>query len=188
MSEQNSLFAKIHITKSNFDAFLKAKPITPELDNDWVEWWNTRVMYGKADLQQKDLYCYEKLSNESIINGWKEEKESVTFSDYDSEKEIWHFGIIMFSENYYEMIAGFAFLKSVAGFKNENKEDFAIVYNYFWGDKHVCAYITYENGKGVFDKIIQTSSEINLDTLKYTEEYLNKKWDEFAKTRLTDDL
>ena len=84
-------------------------------------------MYNKTDLQEKDIYCYDEPTNDSIINGWKEAKHSLTFSDYDLENEIWHFGIIMFSENYTEMIPGLPFIKSIAEFKNENKEDFSAV-------------------------------------------------------------
>ena len=144
-------------------------------------------MYGKTDLEERKLYCYDEPDNEAIINGWKEAKHSLTFSDYDIENEIWHFGIIMFSQNYNEMIPGLAFIKSVSEFKKENKEDFAIVYSYFEGDKFVCAYINYENGEGLFDNKIQNKTDINLDTLKYTEEYLSKKWDEFAETGETDE-
>ena len=187
MSEPNSLFAKIHITKDNFDNFQKSKPMTPKLDNNWLEWWNSKEMYNKTDLQEKNLYCYDEPTNDSIINGWKEAKHSLTFSDYDLENEIWHFGIIMFSQNYTEMIPGLAFIKSIAEFKNENKEDFAIVYNYFGGDEDVCAYVNYENGKGLFDKKIQLKTDIHLDVLNYTQEYLSKKWDEFAETGVTDE-
>ncbi len=185
MSEPNSFFAKIHITKDNFDKFLKAEPETPEFNNDWVEWWNSKEMHDKTDLQENNLYCYDDPNNETIINGWKDAKQSLTFSDYDIENEIWHFGIIMFSENYNEMIPALAFIKSVSEFKKENKEDFAIVYDYFGGDKYICAYINYENGKAPFDNSIQLKTDINSDVRKYTEEYLSQKRDEFAETGVT---
>ena len=181
MSEPNSLFAKIHITKDNFDTFLNSKPMTPKLDNNWLEWWDSKEMYGKTELQEKNMYCYEDANNGEIINGWKEARESLTFSDYDAENEIWHFGIIMFSENYLEMIPGLAFIKSVSEFKNENKEDFAIIYSYFWGDNDINAYICYENGFGLFNTKIQSKADIHSETLKDMEEYLTKKFDEFAK-------
>lgn len=181
MSEPNSLFVKVHITKDNFDKFLKSKPTTPKLNNDWIEWWNSRKMYGKTELQEKDLYCYEDLTNESIINDWINIKETLSFSDYDVENEIWHFGIILFSENYGNMIPGLAFIKSVSEFKTECEEDFAIVYNFFWGEDDVCAYINYQNKEGLFDSKIQNKSDINLETMKYTEEYLDKKFKELTK-------
>lgn len=181
MSEPSSLFAKIHISKDSFDNFLKAKPTTPKLDNNWIEWWNCKEMYGKTDLQERDVYCYEKPTNESIINSWKEAKHTFTFSDYDLGNEIWHFGIILFSENYSEMIPGLAFIKSVAEFKKEHDNDFAIVYNYIWGDKDIHSYINYESGKGLFDNEIKTKSNLNSEILKYTEVYLDNKYESMAE-------
>lgn len=180
MSEPNSLFAKIHITKNNFENFLKAKPREPKFNGNWSEWWNSKVMYNRVDLQEKDIYCYKDSTNEAIINGWKGAKHSLTFSDYDLESEIWNFGIIMFSENYLEMIPGLAFIKSVDEFKTENSEDFAIIYSHFWGDEDVYAYINYENGIWQLDNRIKNKTDVKEESMEYAEEYLRKKFDEFG--------
>ena len=180
MSELNSLFAKMHITKDNFDAFVKAKPTQPKLDDNWLEWWNSKEMYNKSELQEKNLYCYEEPTNELIINGWIEAKETLTFSEYNLEKEIWHFGIIMFSENYLEMIPGLAFLKSIDEFKNEDVNDFTIVYNHFWGGEDVNVFINYKNGKAIFNSKIQIKSDVDIQSMKYAEEHLTKKYEEIA--------
>lgn len=187
MSEPNSLFAKIHISKDNFEKFLTSKPQKPKLDNDWLQWWDSKEMYGKSDLQEKNIFCYEDATNAEIIEGWKEAKESLTFSDYDVENEIWYFGIIMFSENYFEMIPGLAFIKSVSEFKTENKDDFAIIYSYFWGGNDINAFISYENGNGLFNTTIQQKSDVDADALKNMEAYLSNKWDEFAASGLMED-
>lgn len=187
MSELNSLFAKIHISKENFNAFMNAKPTEPKLDNNWLAWWDSKEMYSKTELQEGSVYCYQDPSNEVLINGWKETKQTYTFSDYDLKNEIWHFGIIMFSENYSEMIPGLAFIKSDAEFKQENESDFAIVYSYFWGDEGCNAYINYENGKGLFNTQIQNKSDVNSEILQYAEDYLTKKWGEFAEAGETDE-
>ena len=181
MSEPNSLFAKIHISKDKFDAFLKAKPKQPKLNDNWLEWWNSKEMYNKSELQEKNLYCFEEPTNELIINGWIEAKETLTFSEYNLENEIWHFGIIMFSENYFEMIPELAFLKSIDEFKNEDENDFTIVYNYFWGDEDVNAFINYKNGKALFNNKILSKSDVDIQSMKYTEEYLTKKYEEISK-------
>lgn len=187
MSKPNSLFAKNHIEKEKFESFLSEKPTAPTLNNDWSDWWNSREMYSKTDLDENRLSCYSEPTNELIIKGWENEESSFTFSDYDSENEIWHFGIIMFSENYYEMIPGLAFIKSVATYKKENIEDFAIIYNYFWGDQDVCAFVTYEDGKSAFNKNILSKSDLNLSQLEYSDNYLTKKWDEFAESGKIDE-
>jgi len=182
MSEPNSLFAKIHITKDNFDAFLKTQPAHPKLHTNWLEWWNSKKMYGKTDLQEKDIYCYDKLTNASIIQAWIETKESLTFSDYDNENGIWYFGIIMFAENYFDMIPGLAFVKSVSEFKDTNEDDFAIIYSYFWGSNDIHAYVCYENGHGLFDTNIQHKTDIDSYALKHMEEYLSKKYDQLTES------
>ncbi|PIF30127.1 hypothetical protein CLU81_0530 [Flavobacterium sp. 9] len=185
MAELSTLFAKIHITKDNFDNFLESKPRTPKLDNNWLTWWNSRTMSGKFDLQKEDLHHYECTNNKSIIQGWKNYLQSLTFSDYDPDNEIWHFGIILFSENYREMIPMLAFIKSVAEFKTESIEDFATVYSYLWGGD-VSAYINYENLVGIFDSKIQTTADIEPDNLKYADEYLAKKMEEFQSNGALD--
>ena len=185
MSEPNSLFAKITIKKENFDAFLNSKPEHPSLNENWLQWWDSKEMYGKTDLTQDEMYCYEDPTNESIINGWKDAKHSFTFSDYDSEKQLWCFGIIMFSENYGEMIPGLAFIKSVDKFKEKNTDDFAIVYNYFWGDHDIAAYIDYKEQQSIFNININNRAAVPTEKLKYTEDDLNKKWNEFQKNGLT---
>ncbi|WP_394774750.1 hypothetical protein [Flavobacterium sp.] len=181
MSELNSFFAKIHITKDNFDSFLNSKPKMPTLNSDWLEWWNLKEMYNNEDLQEGNLYCYEGSTNESIINDWLESKQSLAFSDYDIKNEIWHFGIIMFAENYLEMIPGLAFIKSVAEFKTENKDDFAIVYSYLWGEEEIDAYIKFENKDSFFDVEVISKDDINAIFMKYTDSYLDKKMEDLTQ-------
>lgn len=181
MSEPNSFFAKIKIKKDKFDEFLKSKPEQPILDNNWLEWWNSKEMYGKTELTQDKVYNYEEQTNEDIINGWTNAKQSLTFSDYDLENEVWHFGIIMFTENYSVMIPGLAFIKGVSKYKDDNSDDFAIIYNYFWGDNSVCAYINFKNKESPFDNKAHTKQDVNSENLKYSDSYLNIKWEEFEK-------
>lgn len=181
MSELDSLFAKIHITKDNFDAFLKTKPTHPHIDNNWLEWWDSREMYSKTELKENNLYCYKESTNELIISGWIEAKKSMTFSEYDVENEIWYFGIIMFSENYFEMIPGLAFIKSIDKFLTKNKKNYAIVYDYFWGDDDtVMAYINYENGIGLFDAKIKKKSDIEKEIMEFTEAYLQIEFEKLS--------
>ncbi len=179
MSELNSLFAKIKIKKEKFDEFLKSKPEQATLDNDWLEWWDSREMYGKTDLTRDELFKYDDPTNEDIINGWINEIRSFSFSDYDAENETWHFGIIFFSQNYSDMIPGLAFVKSVSKFKEIDSDDFAIIYNFFWGDD-VCAFINFKDNKSYFDSKIQRTSDISSEIIKYADTYLHKKWEEFA--------
>ncbi|MDO5510013.1 MAG: hypothetical protein Q4F57_04905 [Weeksellaceae bacterium] len=181
MSEPNSLFAKIHITKENFDNFLKASPTTPKLDENWLQWWDSREMHDSAQLEEKNLIAYPESTNEAIIEWWKGDRYSFTFSDYDLENEIWNFGIYMFSENYYEMIPGLAFLKSMAELKTKNEEDFAIVYNFHWIGDDVSAFILYKNIEALIDIKVQSTEDIDPKFIGYANEYLEKKMKQFVE-------
>ena len=187
MSVPNSLFAKIKIKKDKFTEFLQSKPDQPKLDKNWLDWWNSKEMYGKSELTQTQIYGYDDPTNADIINGWTNAKQSFTFSDYDAENEIWNFGIIMFSENYLEMIPGLSFIKSVASFKDDNSDDFAIIYNYFWGSNDINAYVEFKDNESFFDIKTKEKSDILPKILEYTENYLSKKWDEFADNGATDE-
>jgi hypothetical protein len=179
MSEPNSLFAKIHISKENYDAFLKSNPQSSTLDKNWLDWWESKEMYGKMELTQTYIYCYEDPTNEAIVNGWLNAKQSFTFSDYDAINEIWHFGIILFSENYLEMIPMLVFFKSLAPYI-KNDDSFVVVYNFFWGGNEVNAYLTYKEKEGWLDKTVQTKLDIDAKQLEYANEYLAKKLEGFS--------
>lgn len=186
MSELNSLYAKIHIKKENFDAFLHAKPTQSILDKNWVEWWNSRGMYGNNELTQDHLNTSPLPTNGDIINDWKDYEQSLTFSDYDIENEMWHFSIILFSENYGEMLSMLSFIKSVSEFKEENENDFAIVYDYFWGNDLVMAYIIYKEKQGLFSSAVQSKEDLNPAVLACADAYLLKKWDEYQASGAMD--
>lgn len=181
MSELNSFFAKIHIKKDKFYEFLTAQPSQQLLNENWIAWWGSKEMYGKHELTQEQIYIYSAPTNGEIINGWKTYEQSLTFSDYDEENEIWNFSIILFSENYSEMLEMLSFIKNIGSFKKENNDDFAIVYDYFWGGNEVNAFISFKEKQGFFDPAIQTKSDLNTDTLAYADSHLAKKWKEYEE-------
>ncbi len=175
MSEPSSLFARINIKKHKLDEFFKSKPEQSKLDDNWLKWWNSKAMYGNPELTQAAIRAYDDSTNEGIINAWKDMEQSFTFSDYDLENEIWHFGIIEFTDNYFEMIPALVFLKSVSIFKEKNPDDFAIIYDYFWGGNEVNAFIEYRNNKSFFESKIQRKFDVMPEKMNYADHYLTKK-------------
>jgi len=145
MSEPNSLFASIHIAEEDFQRFLRASPQVPRLDTDWSAWWEEREMQGKKTLREADMRAYPFANNAAVLQAWQEMKDTKTFSDYDAEKSLWYFGILFFSENYYEMIPGIAFVKSTEAFTEYHREDFCLIYQHFWADDSIAAYLCAEN-------------------------------------------
>lgn len=181
MSELSSLFCKVKITKSQLEKFLNASPEKPELNGNWLKWWDSRQMYSKMALTAELLRSYHDDSNQEILNGWMEYKQAMAFSDYDETAEEWHWGMMFFSENYLEMLPMFAFIISLEKYVSESAENMAIVFPFFWGDNGVHVYINFEEGKAILSPTVQTTYDVNPEILNYTKEYLNKKWDELAK-------
>lgn len=179
MSEHNSLFAKIHISKEDFKTFLLAKPTTPSISSNWLDWWNSKPMYKRKPLEASDLKAYELPSNLSVIQSWIDVTESVTFSDYDMEQEVWNFGIVMFSENYLEMIPMFAFLHGIQHLAKPNSNNFAIVYNYFWEGDDVNAFMDFKYNTNLFKVGVQSKSDLDASQLAYADSYLTRKWDDY---------
>jgi len=160
MSEPSSLLVKVKISKQQLTGFLNAKPQQPTLDKSWIDWWDSKEMYSKSALLQKDLRCYNDISNGAIIDGWINKTEKYTygmncgtFSHYDEAGETLHFGIIFFSENYFEMLPMIALVRSIATFKQEDETDFAIIYPYWFGGsekEEANACLKFKNGQSFF--------------------------------------
>lgn len=181
MSELSSLFVKVKITKNQFENFLSSSPQKPELNNNWLAWWESRNMYSKMDLTTEWLRAYNDANNKSALDGWLDAQQAFAFSDYDEASEEWRLGIIFFSENYLEMLPMFAFVISLEKYISESTDNLAIVYPFFWGDSHVSAYINFEEGIASFNNKIQTTADVNPEILNSVTAYLSKKWDELLE-------
>nr|WP_294783860.1 hypothetical protein [uncultured Flavobacterium sp.] len=181
MSEPSSLYCKVKITKSQLEKFLNSPPEKPELNNNWLEWWESRDMYSKMDLTPELLRCYNDKSNQEVLDGWMKYDQSMTYSDYDETTEEWNVGIIMFGENYLEMIPMFAFIISLQNYIIESPENKAFVFPYFWGDRGVHAFIEFKENKAILNPNVQSTEELNPDLLNNAIEYLDKKYDELSK-------
>lgn len=181
MSELSSLYCKVKITKSQLEEFLNCPVEKPELNKNWLEWWESRKMYSKMELNTELLRAYNFSTNNDVVDYWMEYKQAMTFSDYDQNTEIWHWGMLFFSENFTEMLPMLNFIISLEKFVIENTENMAIVYPYFWGDNTVDAYIHFDKSKGILSPKIETIEDVNPEIMKETIFYLNKKWEEFSK-------
>ena len=181
MSELSSLYCKVKIKKSQLEEFLKSPLEKPQLNKNWLDWWDSRRMYSKMELTSELLRAYNDNTNKEVIDGWIEYKQAMAFSDYDETTEEWHWGMMFFSENYTEMLPMFAFIISLEKYVTESPENMAIVFPFFWGDNDVSAYIYFENGKALLSPKVQSTADVNPDLMNKTTEYLNKKWDDLSK-------
>lgn len=175
MSEPSSLFARIHLSKENLASFLAAPPKAPVLNDNWINWWNSRRMYSPSPLGENDVFAYQATSNKQILDFWVEDPGSGTIYEYDESTQVLDLGILMFSENFSEMIPMLAFILSLEDYKDDNKDDFAIVYPYFWGDTDVQVFITFDGNKGILDTTLETTKEVDAEKVEYAGDYLNRK-------------
>ncbi len=180
MSELSSLFCKVKITKSNLENFLNSAPEKPELNENWLNWWESRKMYSKMPLTKELLRSYNDKSNQEVLNDWMDYKQAMSFSDYNETTEEWHWGMMFFSENYIEMLPMFAYIISLEKYVTESTENMAIVFPFFWGDNGVHAYTYFEKGKAILSPSVQTTDNIKSEMLQDIKEYLNKKWDDLS--------
>ena len=182
MSELNSLFIRVKIKKNKLDDFFKSKPNKPKIDVNWTEWWNSRKMSEKIKLSEDNMSCYEQPNNQSIVESWVNDKRSGGFSEYNAENEIWNFGIVFFGNNYFEIIPGLVFIKSIAKYIEYNSNNFAIVFDFFWDGNEVSTYTDFKENKSYFKPEVKIKSDISSEKIKYAEAYLDKKVQEFSKT------
>lgn len=181
MSELSSLYCKVKITKTQLDHFLNSTPEKPQLNQNWIDWWESRKMYSKMELTQDVLRSYNDNSNKKILDDWMKYPQAMAFSDYEESSEEWDFGMLFFSENFVEMIPMFAFIVSLENYIVESTENGAIVFPFFWGDDDVSAYIYFENGKAILSPKVQILEDVNSDFLEKANNFLNQKWEEMSK-------
>lgn len=182
MSEPFSLFAKVTIKPEKFKQFLSAKPEQPILNASWLDWWESREMYSKPSLTQESLQSYDAGSNQAIIDSFCNYKNFMSFSDYDETNETWHFGAMMYSENYLEMLPGLAFIKSVSKYNEAGSGDFALIYDYFWGDNSISAFLDLDQREVRLDPAIQSRENTDPQILEYSDNYLEAKLEEFKQS------
>ncbi|WP_343695827.1 hypothetical protein [Flavobacterium sp.] len=188
MSELSSLLCKVKITKSQYEKFLNSPLEEPELNKNWLDFWDSRKMYSKSVLTQELLRTYNDDTNKEMIDGWIDYPEAMAFSDYDEAAEEWIWGMMFFSENFVEMIPMFAYIISLEKYVIESSENMAIVFPFFWGDNAVHAYVDFKDGKAILNPKVQTLKDVNPKILEETKAYLNNKWDQLAKEMDLDNL
>lgn len=179
MSEPCSFFMRISIEKERYMDFMKAKPARSNVNDNWMQWWDSREMYGRLRLVDEISSWSHYTSNQEVINSWVSSESSMAFSSYDEKTEIWDFGIIMYSESYSEILPLLVFCESVFSYKKYSDQDFAIIYPYFWGDSSVMAYMTFERD-GVLLSLAKSVSDVAKEHLAYAVARLDKAWEQLS--------
>ncbi|VTP86458.1 hypothetical protein [Sphingobacterium daejeonense] len=176
MSELNSLFLKVKISKENLNAFLDARPKSSTLNSNWLDWWDSRMMYGKTDLDNIPAFNVE--SNRHLLNNLLQDDYAICQQEYDEEKNIWYFMSLQYSQNYDEILPMLSWIKDLATYTDESDTGDAFIYDHLWGDGTVMAYIQIQNKQGLlnkYDKVLQ----IDPDLLNEADSKLEKLTQQF---------
>lgn len=163
--------------KAQYLAFMAAKPSQPLVQDHWLKWWDSRQMSGSSDLV-RNISAWDGASNQDLVDGWLAAEETLAFSRFDEASNTWEFGIILCTENYFDLLPLLVFCESVSAYKLFSPQDFSIVYPYFWGDSHVMAYMTFPENSAVLS-LAQSVADVDRDHLDYAESRLDQRWQEY---------
>ena len=170
MSEQNSLYAKVHIDKEQLNKFLNAK-ITPITNIDkWMQW--LKNMEYSGSIGQKDiesLTFYNCITNQDFFDIYFAATRIFPFQEYNTARKYWEVSILYFSENVFDYIRLMHIISTMAAYKSETV-DFAIIYPFMW----------IENAKPqiqlIFDKhSITVNKEFKNELMDVAENHLTER-------------
>lgn len=180
MSEPCSFILRVSIEKEQYLKFMQATPSEPKINQNWLNWWDSRDMYGgKLEFPSEVNSWAHYPSNKSIVDEWLSLKDTMAFSSYDEVEGVWDFGIIFCCENFYEILPLLFFCESVAAYKSFCSKDFSIVYPYFWGDESVMAYMIFEEGVSTLH-LASSTVDIAKEHMDYAVSKFDEKWDELS--------
>jgi len=141
MSEPNSLYVKIEIKKERLQEFLDGKPKEVVLDDDWTAWWDLHDMVSKPPLT--DIQPYRLDTNRTLIDEFLKDTRMGAAQHYDDAPGTWYLIILMFSENYLEILPMLAWLKDLAQYQEKHQRGTALIYDFLWGDGSVMAQLDF---------------------------------------------
>jgi len=174
MSEQSSLFIKVKISKENLNSFLSSRPVASILNSNWLEWWDSRLMYSKTEL--KNIPSFNSESNKQILEDLLVDKYSICKQEYNQDQGVWYFMSLQYSENYTEILPMLSWIKDLANYTDENDIGDAFIYDFLWGEGTVMAYIHIQNKQASlnrFDKTVQINTELLQEANQMFEDFMN---------------
>jgi hypothetical protein len=178
MSEPNSLYVRVKITREKLQQFFQNKPLPQTIDDDWQTWWGSRDMSSKKALENIPIYRVE--SNRCVLNELINDLDFACFEQYDPISQNWTFVSVFFSENYTEILPILAFLKGLAHYQDVGDRGAAIIYDFLWGHGSVMAYLEFSNQQATL-KAYTKIAEMEPTILYIANQVLEKAVDSFNK-------
>lgn len=149
MSEPSSLYLRLKISKENLESFFQDAPAKTSADQNWEAWWDSREMYSKSKLTEIPAYADD--TNLDALERWLDDDVEAVSADFNEAGE-WHYTIMMFSQNYYDILPMLNLLKSIERRLGPDDTGEAIIYDYIWGASSVMAHIKYEGQQAILQK------------------------------------
>ncbi|WP_157288392.1 hypothetical protein [Uliginosibacterium gangwonense] len=157
MSEPNSLYVRVHLSKDAFERFLKSQTVAASHFNDWMPWLGQAEVYGGPLSEQwlaEVSEGHQPGTVEDALAAWVDDGWAMARSVYDEATETWMFGCLQFSENYGEYMVYLPLMRAVEAFKDRAGDDFMVVYPRIWGptDCHVVCISLSQDGGALCDE------------------------------------
>ncbi len=152
MAEYSSLYINLEINEEKLNQFFFEKPVSQVIDDDWLEWWNSREMHGKKPLEQ--LPAYVTATNRNVFDELLQDKDFGAKERYDRASQRWIFIVVFFSENYNEILPMLSLLKSLAAYQESTQRGVAFICDFCWGHHEVMAYLEFADQKALLKKYI----------------------------------
>ena len=149
MSEPDSLYLRVRLSKGAFERYLASKAADATDFDDWMPWLGRARMHGLVFTREKIAEIAQGVRKRSVaeeIAGWTKNPWAFARSHYDELTETWRFGIANFSENYQEFLAFLPPFRAVDRFKDLAGTDFMLVYDHFWNANRYTVLFDFADG------------------------------------------
>jgi hypothetical protein len=136
MSEPCQLFARVRLSRAQYDRFLKSEFPDPSNDAEVLGWLSNASYYGERYTPDS---IRERLRGLSTVGAWVDELVapspyglSVPAANlYDDATQTWTLAVLDFSENYDDFITAIAAFRAIAAFKDVSGDaDGMLIYGY----------------------------------------------------------
>jgi hypothetical protein len=152
MSEPDSLYLRVRLSRQAYQRYLESVCADARDFSDWMDWVGKAKMYGDGITENDIREIGERSSKRKTgeeINAWATDAWNIGKSDYDEATETWRFGMLQFSENYYDFLEHLPVFRAIDRFKDRPGVDFLLVYNFLISPDDYVVFFELTEGKSV---------------------------------------
>jgi len=152
MSEPNSLYVRVRLSKPAFEHYLASISADARQFSDWMDWLGKARMYGPG-LTSVDIVLIgqraRKRTVADVIAAWTMGAPAFAGSNYNERTETWQFAAPFFSKNYLEYLELLPPFRAVDRFKDRPGVDFMLVYDHFFNPGHYSVLFEFSEGSSI---------------------------------------